>query len=569
MQEEDKDDSILLETTQISFTTIRRVDLAILGVSGSGKSTFVQHALDLKKAAISSVSMKKVSLEGAVFDLRLFELEFGQLILNDDGIDWNRTICDQSVFSVDGVLVLYSVLDANSISQIPPVLSMLPLQNLSQMIQSPQCPSDIVGKTFKEARVTDLEMPKRGKSERSEAEKQARSAADFKVYIEEDRIIVEDQESPSQSLTPAVAPVVEPRLAIGKLTRSETNSVSSGSPTMTDSFLSIDHEDHGENIGEGPRMAVQKAKLAGPKPSKEGRSFDELVDRLLSQAMSKSDSRFASTFLCLYRKFATPYILLNAIIYRFDHLNDKCLPHVTRITNQLRYLNILSRWVSDYPGDFAHPLTRVRMTSFISQLASDRYFAVAVKEICPYLDSVLEDDDTNWACSDAWRSRTNTSEIFPNTISSSSTSTFNAEPSSEESIGDSRVYENLSRQSTKESATPSTGSSADKPTNQSTGSFQMLLNAVDSAQKRAQLLVPTPRSPLTKVQWHQFMDVDEGDIARELTRIDWIMFSSIRPRDLVRHVSLPDEQKEKCRSLGNVDRMIQHFNHIAFWVANI
>lgn len=138
MQEEDKDDSILLETTQINFTTVRRVDLAILGVSGSGKSTFVQHALDLKKAAISSVSTKKVSLEGAVFDLRLFELEFGQLNLNDDGIDWHRTICDQSVPSVDGVLVLYSVLDANSISQIPPVLSMLPLRNLLQMIQSSQ-----------------------------------------------------------------------------------------------------------------------------------------------------------------------------------------------------------------------------------------------------------------------------------------------------------------------------------------------------------------------------------------------------------------------------------------------
>lgn len=135
MQEEDND-SMLPEATQISFTTIRRVDLAILGVSGSGKSTFVQHALDLKKTVTSSVSMKKVSLEGAVFDLRLFELEFGQLILNDDGIDWQRTICDQPVSSVDGVLVLYSVLDANSISQIPPVLSTLPLRNLSQVIQS-------------------------------------------------------------------------------------------------------------------------------------------------------------------------------------------------------------------------------------------------------------------------------------------------------------------------------------------------------------------------------------------------------------------------------------------------
>lgn len=430
-------------------------------------------------------------------------------------------------------------------------------------------PSDIVGKTFQEARVLNLEIPKQREPERSEAEKQARSTADCKFFIEEDRIAAEDQGPPLKSLSPAVALVEEPRLGIGKLTGSETDSVSSGSPLLTDSFLSVDQEDLVGNIEEGPRMAVQSAQFAGPKPSKEGRSFDELVDRLLSQAMSKSDSRFASTFLCLYRKFAAPYVLLNAIITRFDHLNGKDLSLVTRITSQLRYLNILSRWISDYPGDFAHPLTRLRMTSFISQLAIDRYFAVAVKEICPYLDSVLEDDDTNWACSDALQSRTQTPEIFPSVISSSSNSTFNAEHSSEDSISDGRIYEKLSRQSTKESATPSTGSSADKPANQSTGSFQMLLSAVDSAQRRAQLLVPTPRSPLTKTQWHQFMDVDEGVVARELTRIDWIMFSSIRPRDLVRHVSLPDEQKEKCRSLGNVDRMIQHFNHIAFWVANL
>lgn len=65
------------------------------------------------------------------------------------------------------------------------------------------------------------------------------------------------------------------------------------------------------------------------------------------------------------------------------------------------------------------------------------------------------------------------------------------------------------------------------------------------------------------------IDTPEEDIARELTRIDWIMFSSIRPRDFVRHVSLTTNQKKKCKSLENVDRMICHFNHVAFWVANL
>ena len=65
------------------------------------------------------------------------------------------------------------------------------------------------------------------------------------------------------------------------------------------------------------------------------------------------------------------------------------------------------------------------------------------------------------------------------------------------------------------------------------------------------------------------MDMLEEDIAEEMTRIDWIMFSSIRPRDLVRHVSLSASQKESCKSLENVHRMITHFNHVAYWVSNM
>lgn len=50
--------------------------------------------------------------------------------------------------------------------------------------------------------------------------------------------------------------------------------------------------------------------------------------------------------------------------------------------------------------------------------------------------------------------------------------------------------------------------------------------------------------------------------------MDRTMFCSIRPRDLVRHVTLEDQQKAKCRSLQNVQRMIDHFNHVALWVTN-
>jgi hypothetical protein len=98
-------------------------------------------------------------------------------------------------------------------------------------------------------------------------------------------------------------------------------------------------------------------------------------------------------------------------------------------------------------------------------------------------------------------------------------------------------------------------------------SSQLMVNA-EQAQKQAQLLQPIPRQPVTKIQWRMLMEFADDSIARELTRIDWVMFSSIRPRDLVRQVSLNKSQQAECKNLVHVNRMIEHFNQLAFWVEN-
>lgn len=323
-----------------------------------------------------------------------------------------------------------------------------------------------------------------------------------------------------------------------------------------------EHEHHPPNVD----LSVENGKHPKPVDNKElGASFDELVDRLLSPSMSKSDSKFTAVFLCLYRKFAAPSDLISAIIDRFESLNSADCPYILRITSQLRYLSVLAQWISDYPGDFAHPLSRRNITGFLERLGGTRAFAVAKKEMNARLDIVTNDDDTEWACSDSTKTRAN--KIFLSIHST--TSTLNANLLAEEESNDAILDEPMQRQSTRNSATTSITSSASRSGSQSTGSFQTLLNSVESAQRQAQLLTPVPRNTLTKNQWHQFMEAPEEDIAKELTRIDWIMFSSIRPRDLIRHVSLPVDEKEKCRSLENVNRMIDHFNHVAFWAANL
>lgn len=335
---------------------------------------------------------------------------------------------------------------------------------------------------------------------------------------------------------------------------------------IANSFLNI-ADAQIERTHEGDESAT----IQTPEPRRDfGLSFDDLVDRLLSQPMSKSDGKFAAIFLCLYRKFAAPSELITAIVHRFQVLSDNSKPQISQIASQLRYLAVLAQWVSDYPGDFAHNQTRHIVASFVSSLSGNRTFAVACKEIGLCLDVVSEDDDTEWACSDTSRSRANTVESFLSMSSvQSTTSTLNADSSTEDISATTGKGSGPGQQQARGSATPSLSSSVGTSENQSTGSFQTLLNSVENAQRQAQLLAPIPRNVLTKLQWHQLMDTAEEDVARELTRIDWIMFSSIRPRDLVRHVSLPGHEKEKCKSLEHVNRMIEQFNHVAFWVANL
>ena len=355
-----------------------------------------------------------------------------------------------------------------------------------------------------------------------------------------------------------------------------TGPTTPGSPFLmpiTNGNSYLDSQDDSAGNAENV-LKSDKANVAALQPSQDetkglGVSFHDLVDRLISQPMSKSDAKFVAIFLCLYRKFAAPLDLISAIMLRFEQLNQSEYPRILRISSQLRYLNILAQWISGYPGDFAHVLTRRNMASFITSLAGNRVFAVASTEMSYYLDVVDKDDDTEWGCSDNTRSRASTVESSRSRSSVQSTSlTLNADLAAEDSIVESNPEQKIRRQSTRSSATPSTSSSADRSGSQSNGSFQTLLNSVENAQRQAQLLNPVPRNALTKVQWHYLMDTSDDDIAGELTRIDWIMFSSIKPRDLVRHVILPADRKEKCKSLENVNRMINQFNHVAFWVAN-
>ncbi|KAL8694404.1 MAG: hypothetical protein Q9218_000970, partial [Villophora microphyllina] len=326
---------------------------------------------------------------------------------------------------------------------------------------------------------------------------------------------------------------------------------------------------------EGQRYAsVAHWKLAIDSDTKESSSkraengvlrFDELVDRLLLQDKSDTNVKFTAIFLCLYRVFAKPLALLTAVESRFEDISKSKYLHTTRITAQLRCLSVLAIWLSEYPGDFAHSVTRTRLIDFASALEGQRSFSVVVKDIKLCIHAISVNDDTIWACLDVPSSEESTREDHPVRSSlENSTPSLELYPSTEAAANGVEKSKNPSRP-----ATPSTPSRVGISSGRSAGSFHARLSSTDGARRQALHPMPVSARILNKAYWRLFMRLSNEDLAQELTRIDWGMFSLIRPRDIIRHVQLPAEEKKKYRGLENVSRLICQFNHVALWVANI
>lgn len=326
------------------------------------------------------------------------------------------------------------------------------------------------------------------------------------------------------------------------------------------SFLDIEESD-GESFGYNDDIPIlqRNDEMTFDRPAKKtGVTFDELVDRLLAPKMSRSDSNFADVFLCLYRKFAAPGELFTAILTRLDQVKeDKSVHYLTKTSSQLRIIEVVAKWVASYPGDFARPTTRKTLEEFIRHLSSEPIFAAAAQQMRRNLEfSVFEDDDTGWAKSDV---------IEEDSASGASSLGRPDGPRGSD------ITESISSLSV-EDHNPARRPSATSSLNTDVGTakvHQFQFHSYEDYEREAATMVPTYTMPLTKFRYHIFMDTSDDDIADEITRIDWVMFSSIRIRDLVRHVSLNAQQREKSRSMKNVNRMVTHFNHIAKWVANM
>ncbi|KZF19987.1 ras GEF [Xylona heveae TC161] len=607
---------------------MREVRIAVVGESGVGKTTFVQRALALSQPPRSTITSRRLSLNKVTHQVRCLEIRLNDVeIRNDHSIKWPFEIEGQVFPRVDGALLLYDVTNGQSVAALPNLLNALTKASVPCILVACKCDSPLdsveVNPTVLEKAASSLGNVESQQTSAGAPESQRRCVGlILKKILAHTNDHYNPPTRPSSKSTamdslndgrsscadvPGTTPEPDGRtgsnLSLSQTIASRDGSgvenpgrvrsasesshlrapmhgrPKHGSSNSVDStartHLSMAEETDDNDPGPGSAPSVYQ-ETSTPGASDVGFSFEELVDRLLSQPMSKADAKFAAVFLCLYRKFATPGELLESVIQHFDALNTSGIPRMLRMASQLRYVNVMAQWIEGYPGDFAHPRTQRRMNLFISRLAGSRVFAVAAKEMVAHLETVIEDDDTDWACSDSLRERANTEEsLAPSKAPSvrSSSTTLNAPYA----VGDElcRCFTGATLEGGKSvrassSSSVRSGSSRLAPSGVFSDSQSLSASSpIGVARRQAALLSPIPKIPLSKVQWHQFMDTPEIEIAREITRIDYIMFSAIRPRDLVRHVSMSAEQKEKCRGLENVNRMIAQFNHLAGWVASM
>ncbi|KAI0837318.1 ras GEF [Hypoxylon sp. FL0890] len=605
------------------------INICVIGANGVGKSHFIQKAMSLPRVPGPNPTTARINIDNVPYAVTLFELDLEYFDVDPDRqIKWPKQMGGAILPRVNGVLLLYDVMNRESIIELPQTLNALVNSSLPAVLVATKCDNPENSRhidteavsaacqsclaTFKtsankpdSARIALSTLLKALVIRSQDTEggegigprRRAASAAHLDAQLESTTPRPLSQHSKHSRASSDMS------LLRGFPTQAGTDYRSSRSPRVdytgshvTGQFPDNVEDESGQTVSSmlrSPGIRLDRSQNAASfldiedsdadsmrysddipllqrsdesvferPPRRLGVTFDELVDRLIGPKMSRADNNFSDIFLCLYRKFATPGHLFSSLLSRLDRVKeDKSIHYLTKTATQLRIIEVIAKWVATYPGDFARPVTKKKLEDFIRQLATEPIFSAASQQMRRVLEyTVLEADDTGWEKGDG-------SEDAP--IDESDSATSSAKDSVKRYPDLSESMSSLGVDSEPIERRPSASSSlqTDSGTAGKIHSFQF--HSYEDYEREAATMVPTYTLPLTKFRYHIFMDTQNDDIADEMTRIDWVMFSSIRIRDLVRHVSLSAEQKEKCKAMKNVNRMIAHFNHIAVWVSNM
>ena len=100
------------------------INIAVIGADGVGKSAFIQRALRLPRAPSLNVTSLRQDVDGIPHLVTLVELDLEVFdVANDQPIQWPKQIGGHMVPRMDGALVLYDVMNKESIRDLPEPMS--------------------------------------------------------------------------------------------------------------------------------------------------------------------------------------------------------------------------------------------------------------------------------------------------------------------------------------------------------------------------------------------------------------------------------------------------------------
>lgn len=103
-------------------------NIAVIGGSAVGKSSFIQRVLGLPRAPISNASSVRLVIDNVTHSVTLLELDVASFELHSpQPLSWPKQINGHIVPKVDACLILYDVVNQES------------MRGLSQMIGTRHC----------------------------------------------------------------------------------------------------------------------------------------------------------------------------------------------------------------------------------------------------------------------------------------------------------------------------------------------------------------------------------------------------------------------------------------------
>jgi hypothetical protein len=100
------------------------INIAVIGAVAVGKSTLIERALGLRSTPTTVASTARLSVNNVVYAVSLIELDLASFDFKPDRrVRWPKQINGQIVPRVDGALLLYDVMNRESIVDLPQTLS--------------------------------------------------------------------------------------------------------------------------------------------------------------------------------------------------------------------------------------------------------------------------------------------------------------------------------------------------------------------------------------------------------------------------------------------------------------